>query len=174
MKDEDTKSLCLRFITTVDRLQFLQGFLAHIAVFFYCLWGAKISQKEDFGSFGAACAGFLISILLFFGEFVFVIKMKWHLGCDMYLCLIPCAYFLLKAALASKIQIAGGGILRQYSSLIYFTHMFCAEICRILTPVENANSLVMFLIIFALTVLLDTAIIFAAKSKRLSFIKRFY
>lgn len=146
----------------------------HILQSFFIALGAKISQKEDFGSFSAACAGFLISMLLFLGEFVFVSKMKWHLGCDMYLCLIPCAYFLLKAALAGKIQIADGGILRQHSSLIYFAHMFCAEICWILTPVENANSLVMFLIIFAPTVLPDTAIIFAAKSKRLSFIKRFY
>lgn len=138
------------------------------------LFGGKNFAKRKFRQFRRGLCGIFDFNAAVFGEFMFVIKMKWHLGCDMYLCLIPCAYFLLKAALAGKIQIADGGILRQHSSLIYFAHMFCAEICWILTPVENANSLVMFLIIFAPTVLPDTAIIFAAKSKRLSFIKRFY
>ena len=56
LKDEDTKSLCLRFITTVDRLQFLQGFLAHIAVFFYC-FGRKNFAKRRFRQFQRGLCG---------------------------------------------------------------------------------------------------------------------
>lgn len=89
--------------------------------------GAKLSKQENLGSFRKACAGFLISMLLFLGEFVFVSKMQWRLGYDMYLCLIPCAYFLLKASLLCKAECNKAGLFRQYSSLIYFTHMFCVS-----------------------------------------------
>lgn len=136
--------------------------------------GAKISQKENNGSFGAAIAGFCASMILYSGEFLLVSKMKWRLEYDMYFCLIPCAYFLLKAAVTCKIKIKRTSLLRRYSSLIYFTHMLCAEICWILTPVKNANSLIMFLIIFSSTVLLDTAIIWASQVKKFAFIKKFY
>lgn len=138
--------------------------------------GAKLSEKKDFGSLGKALTGFFVSALLFCGEFVAVSKLGWRLGFDMYIFIVPCAYFMLKTALCAKIEIRPKALefLRPYSILIYFTHMIPIELFTLFFPNTEINSVLMCFSVIAVTLLLDTAIIFASRTAKLGFLKKIY
>lgn len=136
--------------------------------------GAKLSQKEEFGSLAHSLAGFFASSALLLFEFVFISKMEWRIDYDMYLSLVPCAYFMLKTALCLKWEIPPEVLrfLRPYSSLIYFTHMIPKIICDLFFP--YLHSLVLFFGVFTVTLVIDTAIILLSRTKPFGFLKKIY
>lgn len=138
--------------------------------------GAKLSQRENYGNVKRAAAEFIVSMILFGGEFFFVSKMKWQLDYDMYLFLVPAAYCLLKLTLCinSKIGMKKIKFLRPYSPLIYFTHMIPTEIIHIVLRGRKMSSPLLFSIVFITTIAISTAIVFASRTKKLAFLKKIY
>lgn len=141
--------------------------------------GAELSQRAadgSLGSFKRNIFGFAVSSVLLAAEFVFVGKMKWHLEYDMYLFLIPAAYFLFRSALSfsEPPSFAGARLLRPYSSLIYFIHMLPIELYCIFTPLSYTNSVAMFFIALIPTLLLSSLIIYVSEKRRFEFLKKIY
>ena len=153
--------------------------------------GAKISQQKNKQGLKAekeltpknglktSVIGLAVSFVLLVFEFFIVSKMEWRLEYDMYMFLIPAAYFLFKTALNINIKVNDFNIkylklLRPYSSLIYFIHMIFIEFYCILTRVKYTNSLLMFLIGFIPTVIVATLIIALSKNEHFKFLKNFY
>ncbi len=138
--------------------------------------GAKLSQEEKNGSFGLSAAGFAISEIFLLAEFWFTSKMGWQLEYDMYIFLVPAAYFLMKAVLCLDPKISREKIrfLRPYSTLIYFTHMIPAEIINIALNGKVTNSPLLFLTVFIITLVLSTAIVLLSRTKRFGILKNIY
>ncbi len=142
--------------------------------------GARLSQKEHFGKFKDSFLMLIFSFALLSGEFVMVSKLGWRLEYDMYLFLIPCAYYLLKCALSLEGKLKGletakwAELLRPYSSLIYFTHMIFVDGYCFLTPYKYTNSLIMFAIGIIPTLVLSTIIYLVSKTKPFGFVKKLY
>lgn len=138
--------------------------------------GAKLSQKENTGTFKKNVLYLAISVCLLTAEFIFVGKMKWHLEYDMYLFLIPAAYFLLCSALCSTKPFTSVRLkyIRPYSSLIYFIHMLPIEIYCIFTRLPHTNSFAMFFIALIPTLILSSAIIFISEKNHFKFLKKLY
>ena len=142
--------------------------------------GARLSQKEHFGKLKYSFLMLVISFALLSVEFITVSKMGWRLEYDMYLFLIPCAYYLLKCALCLEGKLKSletakwAELLRPYSSLIYFTHMIFVDGYCFLTPYKYTNSLIMFAIGILPTLLLSTAILLVSRTKTFGFVKKLY
>lgn len=142
--------------------------------------GAGLSQKENYGKITSSFLMLVLSFGLLSGEFAVVSKMGWRLEYDMYFFLIPCAYYLLKCALCieDRFKVLDGvkwaGLLRPYSSLIYFTHMIFVDGYCFLTPYKYTNSLIMFAIGIVPTVILSSVIILVSKTKPFAFVKKLY
>lgn len=123
--------------------------------------GAKVAGEKSMPKCSTSVLGLLVSMGLLLGEVLLVSQKGWRLGYDMYLFLVPCAYFLLKVALC--LPDMNGRICklaRNYSSLIYFSHMLAAEFLWMLplsTPLASPEA---FAVVLAATLLLDSAILF--------------
>lgn len=142
--------------------------------FIFIVLGARLSESENAGRFKNNMLLFAAFMLLLTAEFVFVGKMKWHLEYDMYLFLIPAAYFLFRSAISFDKPLASKHLrlLRPYSSLFYFVHMLPIELYCIFTKRPYTNSVLMFFIAFIPTVIISTLIIFVSEKKHFGFLKK--
>ncbi len=69
--------------------------------FVFIALGAKLFKRE-LRNLKKSAAGLALSLILLCGEFALVSKMRWRLEFDMYLMLLPCAWFMLKTALCFR------------------------------------------------------------------------
>ena len=144
--------------------------------FVFIALGAKLSQKENFGTLKKSAAGLALSLILLCGEFALVSKMRWRLEFDMYLMLLPCAWFMLKTALCFRPNLPEKllRLCRPYSSLIYFTHMLFIDGYCLFTRAEYTDSFLMFAIGLLPALLVSTAVILLSGKKHFSFLKKIY
>ena len=145
-------------------------------IFVFIALGAKLSQKENFGTLKKSAAGLALSLILLCGEFALVSKMRWRLEFDMYLMLLPCAWFMLKTALCFRPNLPEKllRLCRPYCSLIYFTHMLFIDGYCLFTRAEYTDSFLMFAIGLLPALLVSTAVILLSGKKHFSFLKKIY
>lgn len=118
-----------------------------------------------------ALVGFLLSLLLLICESALLGRLGWKRGYDMYLSLLPCAYFLLQTArcippFSERIAVH----MRQYSTLIYFLHMLPVALVSTLP----LHSLVGSALVLALTLAASTAVLHLSGTRRFAFLKTIY
>ncbi len=140
--------------------------------------GAWYSQKrENLISFKASAIGFAVSMAFLLAEFAAVskLRLRYSDGYDMYLFLVPAAFFLFTAAASANIKSnAFTKNLRTLSALIYYEHMFFVVLIAYDLIEKGMASIVIYLIVVALSVLLGEIIIFVSNRKHFSFVKNLY
>ena len=134
----------LRNIAETTRNGLHDGFL-FVAGGMLCAYGKiRISARKS-------CILFVISMLLFAGEFLLIQRLHWAYANDMYLFLIPTCIFLF--LWVSQIMLPESGIYKQLrimSSLVYYLHLFIgAGISMIYQKIHITNDTVKFLSVLA-------------------------
>ena len=130
-----------------------------------------VFEGMAFAAIGCALVGFLLSLLLLICESALLGRLGWKRGYDMYLSLLPCAYFLLQTArcippFSERIAVH----MRQYSTLIYFLHMLPVALVSTLP----LHSLVGSALVLALTLAASTAVLHLSGTRRFAFLKTIY
>lgn len=115
---------------------------------------------------------FCLSLLLLTAESALASLFDTRLEYDMYIMLVPCAYFLFETALGIGVKCPKlCRLFRSYSSAIYFTHMLVFEFIRIAEPVKLGK-----MTVFALTLVgtfaVSTVMIKLAETKHGKFLKK--
>ncbi len=137
--------------------------------------GAQIAHTDKKKRFSVNVVGLIISYVLLFLEVMLVSKMEWRLEYDMYLFLIPCAYYTMKVVLGFQKPLPQRlcKVLRSYSSLIYLTHMLTADFISLFCRVK-LHSLAFFGAVFVSTLLISTVIYLLSQTKHFDFLKNIY
>lgn len=137
--------------------------------------GAATAHKKNTHGLLQSSIGFMISLGFLFAESYCLSKLEWKLEYDMYLIMVPAAYFLFEIAVNvnyNKPKLSK--YFRVYSTLFYLTHMLIVECALALNLQNRMNSLASFVLIAAITFALDTLIIKLSEVKKFNILKKLY
>ena len=140
--------------------------------FLFVAAGTMLARRKKKNEAKKSFVLFCLSLLLLTAESALASLFDTRLEYDMYIMLVPCAYFLFETALGISVKRPKlCRILRSYSSAIYFTHMFVLEIIWIAEPVKLGK-----MTVFALTLVgtfaVSTVMIKLAETKHGKFLKK--
>ncbi len=129
-----------------------------------------------------AIGGCTASVLLFFGEVVFLFKADFISGSDLYLMLLPVVFFLFY--IASHIQVRNIMIcrwLRSMGMLIYYLHLLVYAFVSLgLSIIEKychihvTHSLIQYIVTITITTVMSWFIVWLSNKEKYSWIKKLY
>ena len=110
--------------------------------------GTRIAGRNRKTENWKPALGFIVSLLLFAGEVMYLPKIEFVREKDMYLMLVPAAFFLMELAVRIEIK-RETAFFRKMSMNIYFIHLIFKSIYRMFIGEYNENGICLFL--FTLT-----------------------
>lgn len=134
--------------------------------------GAMTARREKRLKPKKAFALFCLSLLLLAAESAFASVFDTRLEYDMYIMLVPCAYFLFETARGMSVGHTKLCMrLSSYSSAIYFTHMLVLEFIWLVEPVKLGN-MAIFALTLAWTLAFSAVLIRLSETKYGKFLKK--
>lgn len=161
----------LRKIIVTTRNGLFEGFIFVFLGMLFAFYDLKISKKK-------ALIGFFTSMLLLFFE-VFLLKhIEFVRQYDMYLFLIPAAFFSF--AFVSQVNLPNKAIykkLRSLSSLIFYSHLWVLAVVRKALKLVSeplSESFLLFIIVLLITIIGSLIVIKLSQLPKMKLLKRLY
>ena len=160
---------CIRDIIVTTRNGLFEGLL------FVALGAALAHRRIKERGLWSSLIGFVISLGLLFTESYLLSTLDWKLEYDMYIFMVPAAFFLFEIALNVNFNKPNlSRCFRIYSTLFYLTHMLVVELAFALELQTKMPSIISFVLIAVTTLALDSIIIKLSELKQFKFLKNLY